>query len=374
LRLLITTDVAGGVWSYTEELVDALTARGHAVALVSLGGEPTPAHRAWLAARPTLDFTALDAPLEWMAEPEPALSASVEALRQVVRRVRPDVIHLNQFFYGAHDLGAPKLVVAHSDVVSWWEMVKRESPPDDAWFRRYRGWVRDGLAGADARVAPSAWMARTAERIYGAGPVRAIHNARTAAPYAAAARTEREPLVVAAGRLWDEAKGARDLADAAARLGGAGRVIVAGPATSPDGSGERFPTDAPGVEWAGVLASAELRALLGRAAVYVGASRYEPFGLAPLEAALAGCALVLADIDSFRELWDDCALFYPPGDGATLAHTLRALLGDPARRAALAAAAQDRARERYAAERMAAEYEAIYHELLAPAGPLNPES
>ena len=36
---------------------------------------------------------------------------------------------------------------------------------------------------------------------------------------------------------------------------------------------------------------------------------YEPFGLAVLEAAQAGCALVLSDIPTFRELWDGAALF-----------------------------------------------------------------
>jgi hypothetical protein len=33
-------------------------------------------------------------------------------------------------------------------------MVKRESTTYDAWFRSYRGWVLDGIAGADPRVAP----------------------------------------------------------------------------------------------------------------------------------------------------------------------------------------------------------------------------
>ena len=37
--------------------------------------------------------------------------------------------------------------------------------------------------------------------------------------------------------------------------------------------------------------------------------RFEPFGLAVLEAARAGCALVLSDIATFRELWDGAALF-----------------------------------------------------------------
>jgi glycogen synthase len=365
VRILLTTDTAGGVWSYTEELVDALAARGHRVHLVSFGGEPRPEHRAWLAARPDLPFTALPHPLEWMPEPEPMLSASVDALREVAERAVPDVIHLNQFFPAAFEIGAPKLVVAHSDVVSWWRAVRGEEPPEDAWFRRYRGWVEAGLAGADARAAPSAWMAAQAERIYGAGSVRVVHNARSPERFAPGDGA-REPRVVAVGRLWDEGKGVVDLAAAAERLqrdGGSAHVTVAGPAQHP-GGGADFPTDTPGLRWAGILPAAELNDLLARSAVYAATSRYEPFGLAPLEAALAGCALVMADIPTFRELWKDAALFYPPGDADTLAEILRTLLADADRRAALAAAARRRALERFAPDRMAAEYESIYRQLI----------
>jgi glycogen synthase len=364
VRILLTTDVQGGVWSYTEELTEALAARGHEVALVSFGGEPRPLHRAWLAEHPGLRFTALPHALEWMPEPEPSLSASVRALREVAERFAPDVIHLNQFFYGAFDFGAPKLVVAHSDVVSWWRGVRGEEPPDDAWFRRYREWVRAGLAAADARAAPSAWMAAQAAAIYGADPVEVVHNARCPRRFARG-EAVREPTAVAVGRLWDEGKGARDMAAAAALLhaepGTATRpeLVVAGPVRHPSG-GADFPVDSPDLRWAGVLPSAELTSLLQRSAVYVATSRYEPFGLAPLEAALCGCALVISDIPTFRELWDGAALFYPPGDAHRLAGMLRELLADPGRAAALADAAHTRALARFTPGRMAAEYEALY--------------
>jgi glycogen synthase len=372
VRILLTTDVQGGVWSYTEELTEALTARGHEVALVSFGGEPRPEHRAWLATHPGLRFTALPHALEWMPEPEPSLSASVQALCEVVDAFAPDVLHLNQFFYGAYEWGAPKLVAAHSDVVGWWRAVKGEEPPDHPWFRRYRGWVRAGLAGAGVRVAPSAWMAAQAESIYGAGPSRVVHNARSPHRFARGTGV-REAVAVSVGRLWDDGKGARDLAAAAQRLhasappraprSGPPFVVVAGAARHP-AAGPNFPTDAPGLRWAGVLPSAEVTALLQRSTVYVATSRYEPFGLAPLEAALCGCALLMSDIPTFRELWDGAALFYPPGDTHTLAEILRELLADPVRSASLADAAHTRARERFLPDRMAAEYEAVYRQML----------
>lgn len=374
MRILMTTDVVGGVWSYTEELAAMLTTRGHAVLLAALGGEPAPPHRAWLAEHPEVQFISLPYPLEWMPEPEPGLSQSVDALRRLADEFRPDVVHLNQFFYGAFDFGAPKLVVAHSDVASWWRCVKDEEPPEDAWFRRYGGWVGAGLRGADLRLAPSAWMARQIECIYGCGAVRAVHNARCPERFAASPGA-RAPWVVTAGRLWDEAKGARDLLPAAARLhaaGVAGRIVAAGAREHP-GGGKSFPAGAPGMEWRGTLSASALRTLLGDAQVYAATSLYEPFGLAPLEAALAGCALVMSDIPTFRELWEGCALFYPAGDTDALADALLHLLRNDVRRATLADAAHTRARERFHPGRMADEYEALYQELTASGSARNGE-
>jgi glycosyltransferase involved in cell wall biosynthesis len=48
----------------------------------------------------------------------------------------------------------------------------------------------------------------------------------------------------------------------------------------------------PGLEWAGVIPRAEWLALLGRARLFVQASRFEDHGLAPLEALSAGARLV----------------------------------------------------------------------------------
>ena len=53
----------------------------------------------------------------------------------------------------------------------------------------------------------------------------------------------------------------------------------------------------------GPLAEEDLLALFQESAIYLCTSRYEPFGLAPLEAALCGCAVVANDIESLREVW-----------------------------------------------------------------------
>ena len=64
----------------------------------------------------------------------------------------------------------------------------------------------------------------------------------------------------------------------------------------------------------GCLAPAQVAEHLARAAIYCLPARYEPFGLSALEAGMSGCALVLGDIPSLREVWGDAALFVPPDD------------------------------------------------------------
>ena len=78
------------------------------------------------------------------------------------------------------------------------------------------------------------------------------------------------------------------------------------------------------------------------AAVFTSLSRYEPFGLAVLEAAQAGCALVLSDIPTFRELWDCAAVFVQPDDPVALAGALQSLLRDSNECARLGALAHSR--------------------------------
>ncbi|HEY0779002.1 MAG TPA: glycosyltransferase, partial [Gemmatirosa sp.] len=98
---------------------------------------------------------------------------------------------------------------------------------------------------------------------------------------------------------------------------------------------------------------------MGRAAVYALPARYEPFGLSALEAGLAGCALVLGDIPSLREVWGDAATYVAPDDAAALADALRTLAADDAHRTALGIRARTRALT-YTPARMADGYLAAY--------------
>jgi glycosyltransferase involved in cell wall biosynthesis len=116
----------------------------------------------------------------------------------------------------------------------------------------------------------------------------------------------------------------------------------------------------------GRLPEEELFRLLSEAAIFAHPARYEPFGLAVLEAALAGCALVLGDLESLRETWDGAAEFVPPDDDGALAAALSALARGAGRRAALAGRARARALLLTPA-RMAEGYLAVYGALAAGA-------
>ncbi|MDQ4135782.1 MAG: glycosyltransferase, partial [Pseudomonadota bacterium] len=103
---------------------------------------------------------------------------------------------------------------------------------------------------------------------------------------------------------------------------------------------------------------------LARRPIVASVARYEPFGLAVLEAAQAGCALVLSDIPTFRELWEGAALFVPADDDRAIADAILRLAGDPALRARLGQAAQERS-QAYSVDAMSAGLAAVYRSLLA---------
>jgi glycosyltransferase involved in cell wall biosynthesis len=82
-----------------------------------------------------------------------------------------------------------------------------------------------------------------------------------------------------------------------------------------------------GVEWAGSLPHAEWLALVGRARVYVNASRWEDYGLGPLEALSAGTPLVTVPTPGSFEALPLARSLAPPLVSSSLAGALQAGLG-----------------------------------------------
>lgn len=224
-------------------------------------------------------------------------------------------------------------------------------------FERYRSHVVASLRAVDLVVAPSASMGRSLQAHYGPlPPNRVIANGRRASEWPAGAK---RPVIFAAGRIWDEAKNLGMLAAVAPRL--PWPVCIAGDNRSPD---DRSTTLA-SVRLPGPLGRTALAHELQHAAIYALPARYEPFGLSVLEAAHAGCALVLGDIPSLREIWEDAAVYVQPEDVDTLEAALRRLIDTPHLRERLGDCARLRA-QRYTPERMALGYLEAYRQLLQP--------
>jgi glycosyltransferase involved in cell wall biosynthesis len=101
---------------------------------------------------------------------------------------------------------------------------------------------------------------------------------------------------------------------------------------------------------------------MGRASIFALPARSAPFGLSVLEAALAGCALVLGDIPSLREVWEGAAVFVPPDDTDMLARALSLLVSKPVLRNRMSTLARTRAVE-FSPERMVDAYLAVYASL-----------
>lgn len=84
--------------------------------------------------------------------------------------------------------------------------------------------------------------------------------------------------------------------------------------------------EAPSVRRLGFLSDADMRALLTGATVLLYPSRYEGYGLPPLEAWACGTPAVVSDIPSVREATEGLAPAVPPGDVAAWAHALEGAL------------------------------------------------
>ena len=363
MHVLMTADTVGGVWTYAQELATALVRRGVRITLVSLGEMPSPEQTLWMEGLPNFDFRATAFALEWMHDVQRDMEASQQFLQGIIRDVRPDLLHFNQYFYGAIPAELPRVVVAHSDVVSWWLAVHQHEPPATKWLEWYRGMLARGVQHANTVVAPSRWMLDSLIALYGKPKHAAvIYNGRS--PNSFNPHMSKERRVLTVGRVWDSGKQVTLLC----RQNPPVQIDIAGSDHHPDAAlrAGALPgrTVLSNVHFKGSQTESQLRQLYGRAAVYAATSRYEPFGLAPVEAALSRCAIVANDIASFRELWGGDAVYFQRDDGTSLMKVIRKLMTDLGMRIEYANRAYKRALQRYNAERMAEDYLTLYHALL----------
>ncbi|HEX8463457.1 MAG TPA: glycosyltransferase family 4 protein [Abditibacterium sp.] len=348
MHIFLTADCVGGVWTYALDLVRALP--HHRFSIATMGARPSKTQREAVEKLPNAQLFESDWKLEWQFEPWHDVAQAGQWLLQLERDLQPDIVHLNGFSHGALPFRAPKIVVAHSCVLSWWRAVKGENAPPEWNF--YRDHVAAGLRGADVVVSPTRALLKELQLIYGDfAPSRVIWNGASLEAEIEA----KSPFVLAAGRLWDEAKNIALLDEVAPQI--EWPIRVAGQSQFEN---EGFA--AQNLDVLGALEPAQMKKMMREAAIWAHPARYEPFGLATLEAAQSGCALVLSDIPTLRELWDGAALFASPREVSDWKVALQNLVDDENSRLKGAKKAQARA-QNYSLERFGASYEALYSEL-----------
>jgi glycosyltransferase involved in cell wall biosynthesis len=351
MKLLLATDAVGGVWTYSTELARALSGRGVETVLASLGLSPD---REQLAGAEGLRIVDTGLPLDWLAQSPDEITRAAEALSRLAQDERADIVQVPSAAYAADAIfGCPVVAVQHSCLASWWSAVRCGPAAHDFLWRGEL--VGRGLRKADAVVAPTAAFAAETVRVYELGrPVHAVHNGRT--PIALPRRT-RADFVLTVGRLWDDGKNARTLDEAAALIDVP--VEAVGPVHGPNGTRASFAN----LRTPGPLHGPAIAERLAARPIFASAALYEPFGLSVVEAAQAGCALVLSDIPTFRELWDGAATFIWPTDADAFADAISGLLRDTEARARLGRAAQLRALD-YTPEAMARRMLRIYEQVI----------
>jgi glycosyltransferase involved in cell wall biosynthesis len=355
-RILLTVDAVGGVWQYGLDLARGLAVRGCEVVLAVLGPLPDGPQRAEVSiSGVTLVETGLA--LDWLSDgPAPVALASA-AIAQLARDFGVDIVQLNSpTLAAAGGFPAPVIAVNHGCVATWWEAANPGVPlaPQFLW---HRDLMAEGLRIADRVVTPTASYAAIVARRYDlTRKIEVVHNGRT--PLLANQNGALHDRVLTVGRLWDKVKRVELLDRTAGWL--AIPFEAAGNPVAPHG--ERVELEH--LHLLGQLDSGALGRRLASRPVFVSAASFEPFGLSVLEAASAGCALVLSDIGSFRELWDGAALFVSGDDEGAYADAIESLIGDVAQRLRLGEAARRRSAH-YTPQAMADAMLDIYAEVLA---------
>lgn len=358
MTFLLTADAVGGVFTHAIDLVRGLAPHGVRTTLVMLG-PPMAAHQQAVA-REVDGLTVVETglPLDWLAATPGALLAAAEQVCDLAFAHKADLVHLNTPALALAEYPCPVVVGVHSCLASWWGAVEEGPlPVDFAWRTQL---MAQALAQADAVTCPTHAFATCVLALYGAAPV-VVHNGR--APSATPTRqvASAPSLAFSAGRVWDRGKNAHTLDAAAAHMDVP--VLLAGPTVSPQGDAIRV-TNAVAL---GALEEAAIRKHLAQRPIFVSAALYEPFGLGVLEAAQAGCPLVLSDIATFRELWHGAALFVPARDAEGFAGAVNAIAGDERLARALSRAAQRRAAA-YDVKVMSAGMADLYRALLLRSG------
>lgn len=361
-KIIMTTDTIGGVWTYSMELCAALRDYPVEIHLVGLGGYPSKSQKKEVEKLKNVTFYPKNYKLEWMENSEKGTVQTEWKIYELCKRIQPDLLHFNNYVRDGRIWGIRKITVFHSCVQTWWQAVKGEQVPES--WNSYLELVENALNSSDVAVFPSKAIRDKAFELHRISPTSVvIPNARTKK------RRPEEPkekIILCCGRIWDEAKNLSLLCSIAPEL--PWPVYVAGDNKNPNADDEK---ELENVRFLGKLTPEEVQCWMNHTPIYVNAAHYEPFGLAVLEAANSGCALVLSDIDTLREIWGDSTLYFNPNDADSLREVLLQLIEDSEKLFDYQQRAEVRA-ERYNPEDFGRTYFQLYQKLISENPVLKP--
>lgn len=321
-------DAPGGVQAHILDLAEVLIGLGHHVEVlgpaaaktgvpdyVTRGGRSVPIRYNGSVAR--LSFG-------------PAVRSRI---REFITRGSFDVLHIHEPNSPSYSMAA--LWLARGPIVATYHA----SSSGSFILRLVRPLLRPALEKVRGGIAVSEMARRWQVEQLGGDPVlipNGVDTARFATARKQPAITPGPVEIVFLGRLDEPRKGLDILLRALELLEREVRVTVIGAGKT---------RQIPGVDFVGRVSDEEKAAILGRADIYVAPNTGgESFGIVLVEAMAAGCAVVASDIEAFAAVMGEAGTLFEMGNPEALADSLRLLIDDPATRARLITAGEQRAR------------------------------
>lgn len=342
--------VPGGVQAQVLGLARTLRNRGHEVRVLGPCDGPPPA--------PFVTPLGNSLPTGINGSVAP-LAPDVSAALRTIRALNDeafDVLHLHEPL--APGACQTSLFIKLAPVVGTFHTAGDSAP-----YRVLRSPLAKLMERIDIRVAVSKDARELVVRYFG-GDYRVLFNGIEVESFAPVGERQRERVVFFVGR-HEERKGLGVLLKAMSSLpDDVGLWIASDGPQTPDlraayGSDGR-------ITWLGRISDEEKIDRLRRCAAFCAPSLHgESFGVVLLEAMAAGAPVVASNLDGYRNVATNevDALLTPPGDPDALGKALARVLGEPALVAGLVEAGHRRA-EAHSMQRLAAEYERLYAEVL----------
>ena len=325
-------------WTYALGLCASLQKDGVDFTLAVLGGPLTDPQRAQLRMLNNVRVCESSYRAEWQTDDAIEIARAGEWLLDMADRYDVDIVHLNEFAHAALPWRVRPLVTA-----------LRGDPPEHILARASAGVRQAGALVATNRTALESVQSRC-----GRAPLAWV------VPFGRSISTpvvrNKEQLIAASGSYDSSAHNLPALARVAPRLSWPVFMLTNAPTVT------ALNVPLVNVHFLGQLSTNDRMAVLARAGIFVCAARAAGTELDVLEAAHAGCALVLGDVPELREEWDRHAMFVDPDDDESLHGAVTFLMRDIDARTDLASRARRRAAT-FSPDRAAAAYLAIYIEL-----------